>query len=185
MSSAREDGASPSVPGLRHAAARAVFPALTPPSATGGSESAPPPRKRRGRGKKKSRPQRAESEEIPLPEEPSEDEPPPPEEPPEGLPEEPAEDPVPEAAADEPGAYRRVAGQPRQGSDTLAWGASPRCEDCGVLVGGRQEVVLGPEGWCIATLCGCDQPWYTQESAAYDEADEAEAALESGDYELP
>lgn len=175
MSSAREDGGSPSIPGLRHAATRAVFPALTPPppTTTGASESAPPPRKRRGRGKKKARPDReAEQETIPLPDE---------------APDEPArEDPPPEDdGPGEPGRYRKVEGQPRQGTDTLAWGASPRCEDCGVLVGGRQEVVLGPEGWCIATLCGCAQPWYTQESAIYDEAAEAEAALESGDYELP
>lgn len=74
---------------------------------------------------------------------------------------------------------------PRQPT-TLAWGALPRCPDCHTLVGGTQAVVAHPdEGWCIGTFCQCAQPWYTRESAWYDDPADAEQALESGDYALP
>lgn len=76
-----------------------------------------------------------------------------------------------------------VDGAPRQGSRTLIAGtAEPRCRHCATRVGGTQQVVQCPEGWCIATLCRCSRAWYTRESPVYADRQAAVAALIDGDY---
>lgn len=82
-----------------------------------------------------------------------------------------------------------VSGHPRNGTRSLSAGALPRCDRCGVYVGGKHTLVEVAKGrstaWCIGTLCDCEQPWYTQESVTFTDFEDAAAALAAGEWELP
>lgn len=75
-----------------------------------------------------------------------------------------------------------VSGEPCMGTATLATGAPPVCSECGVQVGGTQQVVTSGDGhgWCVATLCQCG--WYTRESRWYRDLQVAETAFATGSY---
>lgn len=75
-----------------------------------------------------------------------------------------------------------VSGEPRQGAVTLASGCDPRCDQCGAVAAARLTVVTAAEGWCVASLCACAQPWHTRESAWFASAGAAWAALDAGTY---
>lgn len=62
--------------------------------------------------------------------------------------------------------------------ETLATGASPVCEDCGVSV--ELEVCHSAAGYYIGTWCSCGP--YSRESGYYRTSDEAERRLGGGGF---
>jgi len=62
--------------------------------------------------------------------------------------------------------------------ETIAAGASPRCEDCGTMP--KLDVYRSAAGFYVGTYCHCGP--YTRESGYYPSRELAEAALQTGAY---
>ncbi len=62
--------------------------------------------------------------------------------------------------------------------ETIAVGASPRCEDCATMP--KLDVYRSAAGFYVGTYCHCGP--YTRESGYYPSRELAQAALQTGAY---
>lgn len=62
--------------------------------------------------------------------------------------------------------------------ETIATGAPATCEDCGVAL--KPQVLQSAAGYYIGTFCQCGP--YSRESGYYPKREEAQQALDTGDF---
>ena len=63
--------------------------------------------------------------------------------------------------------------------ETIGRGARPVCEDCGTVL--VNDVCRSAAGWYIGTMCDCGP--YSRESGYFKTEEQAQQALDSGDWE--
>jgi len=62
--------------------------------------------------------------------------------------------------------------------ETLATGASPKCSDCGLTP--QLQICRSMAGYYVGTYCECGP--YSRESDYYKTAEQAQKALDSGEF---
>lgn len=65
--------------------------------------------------------------------------------------------------------------------ETIGTGAPPRCRDCGVMP--PVAVHMSAAGYYVGTYCNCGP--YSRESGYYPSREDAQHALDSGNYGRP